>query len=107
MWRIGNFRFPRSLKLTNLKPFVHPWGEENDDSQGLVQRMTRRVMFIHACITKNTGKSQKAVAPEELKFPEGATLEVKSLESPTSHTEPADVKTGSGRKEDQEEETKD
>jgi hypothetical protein len=96
MYRIGSHRFPRSLKLTNLKSFYNPWGEDNEDAQGLVKKMTMRVMFIHACITKFTGKSQKAVLPEELKFPEGATLEIKPIESPTGHEQPTDVQNGSG-----------
>ena len=91
MYRIGSHRFPRSLKFINLKPFNNAWGEENESAHGLVQRMTRRVLFIHACITKFTGKSQKAVLPEELKFPEGATLEIKPTESPTSHEQPTDM----------------
>ena len=63
-------------------------------------------MFIHACITKFTGRSNKAVLPEELKFPEGATLDIKPTESPTSHEQPAEVKTGIGHKDDHEEEAK-
>jgi hypothetical protein len=46
------------------------------------------------------------VLPEELKFPEGATLEIKPTESPTSHEQPTEVKNGSGHKDDKEEEVK-
>ena len=63
-------------------------------------------MFIHACITKFTGKTQKAVLLDELKVPEGATLEAKPIESPIGHEQPTDVQNGSGHKEDKEEEAK-
>ena len=36
MYRIGSHRFPRSLKVTNLKPFSLAWGEDHDDPQSLV-----------------------------------------------------------------------
>jgi len=91
MYRIGSHRFLRSLKFTNLKPFNNAWGEEHEEAHGLVQRLTRRVMFIHACITKFTGKTQKSVLLDELKVPEGATLEAKPIESPRGLEQPTDV----------------
>jgi thioredoxin reductase len=74
------------------------WSGAEDDKDGDVHP--------HACITKFTGKTQKAVLLDELKVPEGATLEVKPIESPMGHEQPTDVLNGSGNKEEKEEEAK-
>ena len=48
MSRMSNFRYSRSLNVTNLKQYSEEVFEpEGHSPQGLVQILTRRAIFIH------------------------------------------------------------
>jgi hypothetical protein len=79
MSRMGSYRFPRSLNVTNLKEYKeHPLAPEGHSSEGLIQRLTRRAIFFHQFMSKHQGRNHKVISHAELEIPDDAIIHVKS-----------------------------